>query len=196
MSTLISLAACGLYALSCRQGTPSRMLTLQILLVSTDGLISIGLLIYLLLDAADVLNDEKLCDRYFVLSYFLYLMSFGWTSLIAQRFKDTEVMNIRIRTYKPFSLWIVPLLSGLFALPFIFFNSIGGDLHVNEVQYSPRKDDRDYCFFASSTNAFITNIFFLQIPSVITCVFNVVCYRTGTKAMKESSPSVVSFIDR
>ena len=196
ISALVSLAACWFYVIGYRKEVPSRMLTLQILLVGTDGLSSIGLLLWVILDYTNddgsAANDEKICDYYFAFPYFTYLLSFGWTSLIAQRFKDTSLMSINSQTYKPLSLWIVPIVSFALSLPLIVLNSIGGELSLTEVKYSPLKDDRDYCYFASSENAFIVNVVCLQIPSVITVVFNAYCYRAGTRAIKASSPLSVS----
>lgn len=186
----ISFLACLLYFLYERKG---RFLLLVTLLVVSDGLISLNFAVWAITDIALNVDDEAFCRVLLPFLNFSYLLSFGYTMLIAQRFCNINRLH-EGKSLKGTPLWVVPLVSCLLTLPIVIMNFTSIEKSVGEIinpsEESNINKDRDYCYYSSEPHAFLANLFCLQLPSLFTVFYNSYAYFLGAEGLNESAPVV------
>ena len=192
VSTMVSFLICLLYFMYDRK---SRLLLMITLLLVSDGLISLNFVVWAFGDLLFAGDDDFICRILLPFLSFGYLSSFGFTILIAERFWNVNVMHA---SNKPWStpLWAVPLTSFLLTLPIIILNASSSDNAVGELirpSYQSQIDrDSDFCYYSSKSDSFIVNIMCLQLPSLLTVLYNAYAYHKGTEVLSTSSPAVRS----
>lgn len=163
------------------------------LLLVSDGLISLNFVVWAFADVFLSGDDDYLCRILLPFLSFGYLLSFGFTILIAQRFRNVNVMHAG---HKPWNtpLWVVPLVSLLLTLPIVVLNAISADDAVGELIqpsfHSHIDRDRDYCYYSSKSDSFVVYVMCLQLPTLLTVLYNAYAYHKGTEVLSTSSPAV------
>jgi hypothetical protein len=188
LSFASSFLACCLFFLYERK---SRLLLMITLLLISDGLISVNFAIWGLADAALHSDDVLLCRVLLPFQSFFFLLSFGFTSLIAQRFRGVHQLQ-QGGALPNTPLWLVPLTALVLSLPVVILNIISEKLAVGELIQPNATSDitRDFCYYSSKTSAFIVNVFCLQLPSLITILYNSYAYFTGIQGLNQSAPAI------
>ena len=189
-SALVSFSVCILFFMYERK---SRFLLMVTLLVVSDGLISLNFMIWAGADMILNSDDESLCRVLLPFLNFSVLLSFGFTMLIAQRFRDVNKLQ-QGQQLSSTPLWAVPVVSLLVTIPIVVMNANSYDTAVGEI-INPSTDsgldkDRDYCYYGSKESSFIANVFCMQLPSLVTVVYNSYAYFSGIDVLSQSAPAV------
>ena len=135
------------------------------------------------------MNDDVLCSYIWPFQLFSFLCAFGMVILIAHRFKRVNTGYSR-REHLNFPLSIVPLVSLVLTAPTIIFDQIVPSTQITELISGTHKNNNEFCFFSSSPIGTAVNYVCLQLPSLITIVYNIHCYRLGVQSL-ESAPHQV-----
>jgi hypothetical protein len=173
---------------------PSPFQQLVSLLILSDGLGSLCFVIWIFLD----INDKGGLERYhcriiWPFANFFFLLSFGWTSLIARRFHYVNQVNSSLSGSKDYNtpLWIIPVLCGILVVPIIIANAVFPWKSASEVVNPANSNqDVDFCFFASNPQAIAINFTCFLLPSFIAILYNAGCYYAAIRALKDSPYSV------
>ena len=138
----------------------------------------------------DFLDENLLCSFIWPIQLFSFLCAFGLVILIANRFKRVNTGQSG-EEHLNFPLTIVPLVAFVLTLPTLILDQVVQTTNITELISNSREEDMDeFCFFNSSTIGTIVNYICLQLPSLITIVYNIHAYLTGVESLKASSPEV------
>lgn len=168
----------------------SRYHTLVTLLILCDGIGSLCFVIWTTIDEISHHHHSDICQYFLPFPTFFFLLSFCWTSLIAHRFKEICKVN-KFQKDIDLPLWTVPFFCIILILPTVILNAQG--IVVSETISPVSGGGLDFCFFSSSTTAFIVNIATFQIPSLLTVIYNIRCYYVGIQSLR-LSPEHVSYL--
>lgn len=136
------------------------------------------------------LDDDLLCSYIWPIQLFSFLCAFGLVLLIANRFKRVNTGQCH-KKHLNFPLSIVPLVAFLLTLPTLILDQVIQTTNITELISNSHEDKNEFCFFNSSIAGTIVNYSCLQLPSLVTIIYNIDAYRKGVESLKKSSPEVL-----
>lgn len=180
-----------------KKALQSYYLKLVIRLLASD--LSLGVIIIFYYIMQGVLQIDQLrdfCKIYLPAVIYFYLASFGWTIMLAQRFRTTHAVETKNRQIKaPLSLkwvWAIPSISALIIL-ICNFTIPGG---VSVVEDGDSNTNRSCSFDHSGVAGMTVDILCFQIPMIVTILADLYCYSIGLYALRNTPRSVRSRQER
>lgn len=141
-------------------------------------------------NALDFMDEDLLCSLIWPLQLFSFLCAFGLIILIATRFKRINTGQSQ-KEHLNVSLLIVPLVAFLLTLPTLIIDQAVQSTNITELISNTKKDRNEFCFYNSSVIGTMVNYVCLQLPSLLTIIYNIDAYRKGVHSLKASSSEVL-----
>jgi hypothetical protein len=202
-----------------RTAKPSKLTVLALLLIVSDGLTSLTILIgkailtHGSLSAEREADDEAwepqyVCKIEHPIMIYFFNLSFGWTILIALRFKTMGNQNqnhqdrdrygekekqqmIKTPSYTPY--WWIPIGAFISVLPMVICSIVGGDWTYTDVASPPDFVGDTYCIFSNqNVHSLVLNFLCFQIPAFLTVMINCRSFYLGYHALQLSPYSVLA----
>jgi hypothetical protein len=192
--SILSFVSCSIVVITiirAAKAKDSYHLQLVCRILSTDVAISLCIIFYY--GVQYVLTTHQLrqfCKIYLPSVIYLFIVSYGWTIMIALRFRTLKNIPMA-KAWKPtipFSIvWIFPLL---FTAPLFFITwLLRGVIKVHQNS----EDTNQSCTFNHERlNGIIMDLIFFQFPLVLTIFINLYSYAKGIWALRNTPHSVIA----
>lgn len=157
-------------------------------LLSCDIGISSCVILYFIFERilpSDSMDD--FCNIFLPITVFFFLGSFGWTIMLALRFRSSHDRTADGSSLPFLAVWTPPIVLTL-ALAILIW-AIG---NVAEVQHGDSKYDKACTFNHDEWNGVILDVVVFQTPIVLTILLNTVIYGYGLAALGNAPHSVLA----
>lgn len=166
-------------------------LNLQLIfrLLVSNCLLNLVVLFYNVADSMPGTNLGLVCATCLPLEMYFFLTSFGWTVMLALRFrKSHEMQDGRVLLYRPsIPLWGIWVISLVLILPTVILNS------VEYSSLSAEETGTSICSYNHDETIPVTiDIITVQFPLCLTILVNIHSYFIGLRALQDSPQSVVA----
>eukprot|EP00601_Ochromonadales_sp_CCMP2298_P003190 CAMPEP_0173174404 /NCGR_PEP_ID=MMETSP1141-20130122/3336_1 /TAXON_ID=483371 /ORGANISM="non described non described, Strain CCMP2298" /LENGTH=379 /DNA_ID=CAMNT_0014096529 /DNA_START=249 /DNA_END=1388 /DNA_ORIENTATION=- len=132
---------------------------------------------------------EELCKAYVPLLCYFFLVSAGWTTMLALRFRSSQ--HVPATTNKPplplWSVWVLPIVPAVAAL--VVAALVPG---VTSVRTNSDRTNHACVFDPTTTQGVATDFVLYQTPLIIMLAFNMYNYLRGLLALRNAPQSVLA----
>jgi hypothetical protein len=132
---------------------------------------------------------EELCKAYVPLLCYFFLVSAGWTTMLALRFRSSQ--HVPATTNKPplplWSVWVLPIVPAVAAL--VVAALVPG---VTSVRTNSDRTNHACVFDPNTTQGVATDFVLYQTPLIIMLAFNMYNYLRGLLALRNAPQSVLA----
>ena len=160
----------------------------QRLLMTDIGLSSCVIFYYVMQLVLSMSELKILCKLYLPLVDYFFLVSYGWTVMLAFRFRDSFIEK-KI-TGIPKTLWKVWTIPAFFAL-IVLITAFASDEAVT-VESTDAHTNRSCTFNHNTVTGIVLDMTTFQGPLLITIIMNCITYVKGLRALSNTPQSVMA----
>ena len=189
----LSLICCSVVALSIRldpRGSKSYHLILVQSLLRADIGLALSIVIYFAVQfhvSGD--NLERFCKVYLPFLVYFFLVSSGWTVMLALRFRSSQ--NVAAQLNKPplpmWAVWAIPIIP---AAVMMIMSNIHTD--VTDARTNSQDTNQACQFNHSSLGGILVDIICFQAPLIAIMFLNIYTYMKGLLALHNAPHSVIA----
>jgi hypothetical protein len=195
IASIISFSTCFPILLSIRfnqNDVKSHYLQLVVRLLFSDIGLSIFDIVYYF--AQLNLNDRNLeyfCKFHFPAIMFFFLSSFGWTIMLALRFRNSLYNGSTTDFSRAIPFWFIWSISFILIIP-SFLSSLLSKQSVIILVTNLNNTDKVCSFDHNSFIGIFIDIVTFQLPLVFTIIINIYSYSKGLRAIRNTPHSVIA----
>lgn len=196
-ASVLSMVSCLVVTISIlieNKHTRSHHLSLVLRLLISNFLLSLVLVVYVAIVNYPGVDSVAVCNVFFPIPKYFFLVSYGWTIFIAIRFKDSNMLNQPDKTSSKYEMehqkywklvWVVPFV---LVLPTI----ISDIAFPGVISQFLNESSASACVYDHSVIAAITiDIVTFQAPIFITICVDMFFYSRGILALVRDTPQSV-----